>query len=169
MSSISLNSNFYSPLGNISKLLGNSLEKFITRKLDKVRLDFQKIHDAETEHLEQLNRYKEFSISHGDELENELRSYQEILEIIGVLNTLLKEAKEDLPQEDALYNDIVLLLNQIHDLNQLMEKVIQKMEQIHNKILVKSSEMMSSEILDEIWKDEAELWDSFYLESQKSN
>jgi len=168
MSSISFNSHFYSPLGNISKLLGNSVEKFINRKLDKVRLDLNKIYEAEIEHLEQLNKYKEFSIEHGDELENELRSYQEILEIIGVLNTLLKDAKEELRQEDALYNDFVLLLNQIHDLKGLFEKVIRKMEQIHNTILVKSTEMISSEILDEIWKDEAELWDRFYFENQKT-
>jgi hypothetical protein len=166
MSIISLNSNFHSPLGSISKLLGNSLEKFITRKLDKVRSDLNKIYEAETEHLEQLNKYKDFTIEHGDELEIQIRSYQEVFEIIGVLNTLLKDAKEDLPHDDAHRNDFILLLNQIHDLNGLIEKVILKMEQIHNKILVKSTEMISSEVLDEIWKDEAELWDSFYLESQ---
>jgi hypothetical protein len=168
MSSISLNSNFHSPLGRISKFLGNSLEKLIVRQLDKVKLDIQNIYEAEINHLEHLNRYKEFSINHVEELENELRAYQEVIEIIGVLNTLLKVAKADVPQEDALYVDLVLLVNQIHDLHELIEKVILKMEQIHSKILVKSTEMMSSEILNEIWKDEEELWDNFYIESQKT-
>lgn len=166
MSSLALNRSFKSPLDYISKLVGNSFEKFLTRNLNDVRDNMLKIQDLEAEHLEKLNQYKDLKIDDLDSFENEIKSYGEISELFAMLSERIVASKSSLDREDQFYNDLILLHNEIQKLSEMLKKVTDKMNAIHDKILTKSSESISSGVLKDLWKDEEELWDDFYLKSQ---
>lgn len=168
MSSLTSKNGFKSPLDYVSKLVGNSFEKFLTRKLIDVRDNVLKIQDIESEHLEELNQYKDFKIDDLDSFENEIKAYGEISELFSMFSELIVESKSSLDNEDQFYNDFILLHNEIQKLTETFKKVTDKMNAIHDKILIKSSEFMSSGVLKDLWKDEEELWDDFYLKSQST-
>ena len=70
-------------------------------------------------------------------------------------------------QSDKNYNEIIHIKNEFANLMETNTKIHVKLDEIHNKILTSASEKMSSDILDEIWNGEEELWDEFYLQSKK--
>lgn len=144
------------------------MEKFLTRKLNDVRENLEKIKELETQHLEELNGYKELNIDDLGNFEKELQAYIEINELFQILGEFTSDAKSKVENDSQFYNDFVLLNNQILILIDLMNKVTEKLTLIHDKILVKSSEEMSSDILQNLWKGEEDLWDEFYVQS-KSN
>lgn len=166
MSSLTLKNGFKSPLDYISKLVGNSLEKFLTRKVNDVSDNFSEIKFLESKHLEELNQYKDFKIDDLDDFENEIKGYGEINELFNTLNELIVDSKSSLDNEDQLYNDFIRLHNEIQKISETLNKVTSKLNAIHDKIVVKSSEFMSFGVLKDLWKDEEELWDDFYVESQ---
>lgn len=168
MSDLTLNSSFKSPLKYISKLVGNSIEKFLTRKLNDVRENLLEMYNLETEHLEELNHYKEFKTDDLVDFENEIKTYGEISELFHKLSEFIEESKSDINNEDPFYNDFVFLQNEVHRLSETFNKVTDKLNFIHNKILVKSGESMSSEVLKDLWEGEEELWDNFYKESKST-
>lgn len=166
MSSLTLNNGFKSPLEYISKLVGNSIEKFLTRKLKDVRENLLEIYNLEAEHLEELNHYKEFKIVDLVNFENEIKTYGEISELFQKLTEFIDESKSSVDNEDPLYNEFIILQNEVQKLSETLNKVTDKMNFIHNEILIKSGEAMSSEVLKDLWEEEEELWDNFYIESQ---
>lgn len=166
MSSLTLKDDFQSPIGYISNLIGNSIEKFLMRKLSGVKENLVEIEELETKHLEDLNNYKDFNTGDLDRLEDEIKTYGEISELLKKLDLFINSSKVELNNDDSVYNDFVLLHNQIKNLSKTLNKVIKKLSEIHNTILVKNSESMSSDVLKDLWKDEEDLWDDFYLESQ---
>lgn len=166
MSSFTLRNGFQSPLGYISNLIGNSIEKSLTRKLSDVRDNFVKTQLFESEHLEELNHYKEFSTDDLDSFENQIRAYSEIRDLLKTMGVLIDASKSELDNEDPLHTDLILLNNEIKCLSETLDKVTDKLNKIHTKLLVKSSESISSDILNDLWKDEEDLWDNFYLETQ---
>ena len=166
MSSLTIKNGFKSPLEYISKLVGDSLDKFLTRKLDEVRANLNEIQEIEAEHLEELNNYKDFNIEDLDKFENELVAYGEIKKLFLTISVLITESKSNIDNEDQFYNDFILLHNDIQKLSETINKVTDKMNAIHDHILIKSSESMSSDILKDLWSDEEELWDDFYNQCQ---
>lgn len=166
MSSLTIKNGFNTPLEYISKLVGDSMGKFLTRKLNDVFENLNKIQEVETEHLEELNQYKSFRVEDLDKFENELITYGEINKLFHMLEDFIDESKSSLKHDDQFYNEFILLQNEIQKLAETISKVIDKMNSIHDHILVKCSESLSSEILNDLWKDEEELWDDFYEQSQ---
>jgi hypothetical protein len=166
MSSLTFKNGFKSPLEYISKLVGNSFEKFLTRKLNDVRENLLEIYNLEAEHLEELNHYKGFKIDDLVNFENEIKTYGEISELFQTLTEFIEESKSSVDNEDPLYNEFILLHNEVQKLSETLNKVTDKMNFIHNKILTKSGEAISSEVLKNLWQEEEDLWDNFYLESQ---
>lgn len=166
MSSLTLKNGFQSPIGSISNLIGNSIEKFLMRKLSDVKDNLVKIEELESKHLEALNSYKDYKVGDLESFEDEIKTYGEISELFKKLDNLINASKAELNSDDAFYTDFILLHNQIKGLLKTLNKVIKKLSEIHNKILVKSSESMSSDVLKDLWKDEEDIWDDFYLESQ---
>ena len=166
MSSLTIKNGFKSPLEYISKLVGDSLDKFLTRKLDEVRVNLNEIQEIEAEHLEELNNYKDFNVEDLDKFENELVAYGEIKKLFLTISQFITESKSNIDNEDQFYNDFVLLHNDIQKLSETINKVTDKMNAIHDHILIKSSESMSSDILKDLWSDEEELWDDFYNQCQ---
>lgn len=166
MSSLTLKDGFQSPIGYISNLIGNSIENFLMRKLSVVKDNFVEIEKLESEHLEALNNYKGYKVGDLDGFEDEIKTYGEISELFKKLDNFINDSKAELNNDDAVYTDIILLHNQIKGLLKTLNKVTKKLSEIHNKILVKSSESMSSDVLKDLWKDEEDVWDDFYLESQ---
>lgn len=166
MSSLTLKDGFQSPLGYISNLIGNSIEKFLMRKLSDVKDNLVEIEKLESEHLEALNNYKHYKVGDLDGFEDEIKTYGEISELFKKLDNFINVSKAELNNDDAVYTDFILLHNQIKGLLKTLNKVTKKLSEIHNKILVKSSESMSSDVLKDLWKDEEDVWDDFYLESQ---
>lgn len=159
MSSLTIKNGFKSPLEYISKLVGDSLDKFLTRKLDEVRVNLNEIQEIEAEHLEELNNYKDFNVEDLDKFENELVAYGEIKKLFLTISQFITESKSNIDNEDQFYNDFVLLHNDIQKLSETINKVTDKMNTIHDHILIKSSESMSSDVLKDLWSDEEELWD----------
>lgn len=166
MSSTIINKGFNSPLEYISNLVGNSLEKFLTRKLNDVRKNLHEIQEIETKHLEELNNYKDFKEEDLDKFENELIAYGEIKTVFLTLGNFIKETNTNLESDDRYYSDFILLSNELQKLSEIINKVIDKMTTIHDHILIKCSESISSDVLKDLWKDEEELWDDFYDQSQ---
>jgi len=166
MSSLTLKDGFQSPIGYISNLLGNSIEKFLMRKLSDVKDNLVEIEKLESEHLETLNNYKDYKVGDLDRFEDEIKTYGEISELFKKLDNFINVSKAELNNDDAVYTDFILLHNQIIGLLKTLNKVTKKLSEIHNKILVKGSESMSSDVLKDLWKDEEDIWDDFYLESQ---
>jgi len=166
MSSLTIKNGFKSPLEYISKLVGDSLDKFLTRKLDEVRVNLNEIQEIEAEHLEELNNYKDFNVEDLDKFENELVAYGEIKKLFLTISQFITESKSNIDNEDQFYNDFVLLHNDIQKLSETINKVTDKMNTIHDHILIKSSESMSSDVLKDLWSDEEELWDDFYNQCQ---
>lgn len=166
MSSLTLKDGFQSPIGYISNLIGNSIEKFLMRKLGDVKDNLVEIEELEAKHLESLNNYKDYNIGDLDRFDDEIRTYGEISELFKKLDLFINVSKAELSNDDSVHTDLVLLHNQIKDLLKTLNKVSKKLSEIHNKILVKSSESMSSDVLKDLWKDEEDIWDDFYLESQ---
>lgn len=166
MNSLTLKDGFQSPLGYISNLIGNSIEKFLMRKLSDVKDNLVEIEKLESEHLEVLNNYKDYKVGDLDGFEDEIKTYGEISELFKKLDNFINVSKAELNNDDAVYTDFILLHNQIKGLLKTLNKVTKKLSEIHNKILVKSSESMSSDVLKDLWKDEEDVWDDFYLESQ---
>lgn len=166
MNSLTLKDGFQSPLGYISNLIGNSIEKFLMRKLSDVKDNLVEIEKLESEHLEALNNYKDYKVGDLDGFEDEIKTYGEISELFKKLDNFINVSKAELNNDDAVYTDFILLHNQIKGLLKTLNKVTKKLSEIHNKILVKSSESMSSDVLKDLWKDEEDVWDDFYLESQ---
>jgi hypothetical protein len=130
--------------------------------------DFNEIELSITEQLEIVNRYQEYDTNDLSEFEKLTNTYDEVFQLLKLLISLIDEAKSDVTDKDDIYRDLVLLGNQLHDLNKITEKLLGKLSSIHDKILVKQSEMSSSDILHDMWKDEGDLWDNFYEESKKS-
>lgn len=166
MSSLTLKDGFQSPIGYISNLIGNSIEKFLMRKLGDVKDNLVEIEELEAQHLEGLNNYKDYNVGDLDRFEDEIRTYVEISELFKKLDLFINVSKAELSNDDSVHTDLVLLHNQIKGLLKTLNKVSKKLSKIHNKILVKSSESMSSDVLKDLWKDEEDIWDDFYLESQ---
>ncbi|KAB1065194.1 hypothetical protein [Salibacter halophilus] len=163
-----VNNGFESPLKSVSKLLGSSIQKFLTRRLKGLQKDLNEIELSITEQLEIVNRYQEYDTNDLSEFEKLTNTYDEVFQLFKLLISLIDEAKSDLTDKDDIYRDLVLLGNQLHDLNKITEKLLGKLSSIHDKILVKQSELSSSDILNDMWKDEGDLWDNFYEESKKS-
>ncbi|MGM0480185.1 MAG: hypothetical protein ACQERC_13260 [Bacteroidota bacterium] len=166
MSSLTLKDGFQSPIGYISNLIGNSIENFLMRKLSDVKDNLVEIEKLESEHLEALNNYKDYKVGDLDGFEDEIKTYGEISELFKKLDNFINVSKAELNNDDAVYSDFILLHNQIKGLLKTLNKVTKKLSEIHNKILVKSSESMSSDVLKDLWKDEEDVWDDFYRESQ---
>ncbi|MDR9487646.1 hypothetical protein [Salibacter sp.] len=167
MLSQSLNNRFESPLKTISKLLGSSIQKFLTRKLNGLQKDLAEIELSITEQLEIVNKYDEYDTNDLSEFERLTNTYSEVYQLFQLLISFIDESKSNLTDKDDIYKDIVLLGNQLHDLNIITEKLLDKLSSLHDKILVKQSELSSSEVLHDLWKDEGDLWDNFYEESKK--
>ncbi|MDR9398578.1 MAG: hypothetical protein RI562_05900 [Salibacter sp.] len=166
MLSRSLNNRFESPLKTISKLLGSSIQKFLTRKLNGLQKDLAEIELSITEQLEIVNKYDEYDTNDLSEFERLTNTYSEVYQLFQLLISFIDESKSNLTDKDDIYKDIVLLGNQLHDLNIITEKLLDKLSSLHDKILVKQSELSSSEVLHDLWKDEGDLWDNFYEESK---
>ena len=166
MNNLTLNSNLQSPLDYLSHLIGNSLEKILNRKLDELRKNLQEIKEYEQKHLEELNQYKSFNINDIDFIEKNLQSYILFNDLFDSYLGFIKSSKSRIDNDDEHYNDLVLLQNQIHEICAIFIKVTDKLSEIHNKILIKSSESISSDVLKDLWKDEEDVWDNFYTESQ---
>jgi hypothetical protein len=166
MLSQSLNNRFESPLKTISKLLGSSIQKFLTRKLNGLQKDLAEIELSITEQLEIVNKYDEYDTNDLSEFERLTNTYSEVYQLFQLLISFIDESKSNLTDKDDIYKDIVLLGNQLHDLNIITEKLLDKLSSLHDKILVKQSELSSSEVLHDLWKDEGDLWDNFYKESK---
>lgn len=166
MLSQSLNNRFESPLKTISKLLGSSIQKFLTRKLNGLQKDLAEIELSITEQLEIVNKYDEYDTNDLSEFERLTNTYNEVYQLFQLLISFIDESKSNLTDKDDIYKDIVLLGNQLHDLNIITEKLLDKLSSLHDKILVKQSELSSSEVLHDLWKDEGDLWDNFYKESK---
>lgn len=166
MSSLTFKNGFRSPLEYISKLVGNSFDKFLTRKFNEVKDIFSKIQELESKHLEQLNQYNFYKIEDLDNFEKEIQIYREINELFRTLSGFIDDSKSKVEPGEEFYTDLVLLNNQIHDLNETLHKVTDKLSAILNKILIKQSETMSSDILKDLWKDEEDIWDNFHKKSQ---
>jgi hypothetical protein len=167
MLSQSLNNRFESPLKTISKLLGSSIQKFLTRKLNGLQKDLAEIELSITEQLEIVNKYDEYDTNDLSEFERLTNTYNEVYQLFQLLISFIDESKSNLTDKDDIYKDIVLLGNQLHDPNIITEKLLDKLSSLHDKILVKQSELSSSEVLHDLWKDEGDLWDNFYEESKK--
>jgi hypothetical protein len=131
MLSQSLNNRFESPLKTISKLLGSSIQKFLTRKLNGLQKDLAEIELSITEQLEIVNKYDEYDTNDLSEFERLTNTYNEVYQLFQLLISFIDESKSNLTDKDDIYKDIVLLGNQLHDLNIITEKLLDKLSSLH--------------------------------------
>lgn len=168
MSSLTISNGYQSPMDYLGSLLGSSINKLLTRKLKEVTVELEKIKEIEFQHLEKLNQYKSFNVEDLTDFEKEMESYGFITDVFETLFNFIDESKSKTSDDDKFLNDLILLKNQIFDVCEVIEKVNSKLHFIHNKILIKTNEQLSSDVLKDIWKDEEEIWDNFYLESHSA-
>ena len=151
-------------LGKLSGLFfGGITKKVISDVLKNLRVK----NEDDIKLLEVLNAYDGFSDDHIDEIEDFINQRKLLSSILQVFQHELTTSFNRLSEDDKYYNEMILIKNGFSDLIETNKKVHIKLDEIHNRILIMASEKMSSDILDEIWNGEEELWDEFYLESKK--
>lgn len=152
-------------LGKLTGLFFGGITKKVVADLLK---NLRAANDSEIKLLEDLNAYDAFLISDIDKFEEMVNERRLLSNILDVIHQEMSVSSGSVSEDDKFYSDILHINNAFSYLIETNKKVHFKLDEIHNTILSKVSETISSDVLDEIWEGEEELWDDFYLQSKKS-
>ena len=153
-----------SPLTKIANFGELLLQKITKKTIQKAIKLIKTLKEDEIQFLESLNHLG-YNINYIEEIENGSLVFKTILTLILNVQEIIESNKKYLDSDDKVYNEFIDMSNEFIELKNVSEKIYNKLNQIHDKILTNSSEIISSDTLDNIWEGEEELWDNFYKET----